>query len=251
MRRNFAWAALIALLIAGSVSGCSWSQEWRRPLVVQDMARQLPTYPDTAVVYFEEAIPTKPLLETVWDNVTGVFWDAGESKQIGYTRNYSGVMILPLPIGVAATMRTHTRIVMPFGRSFAEVFESALRKSFSKYFMCYDNSCLTTSTAQNGHAKVLRIKIESFATWEDPRNYLNLYAKGLYIVMNDDGTAHSEYQFKKSILKSRMGNVFNTHDSIIDTMNDLLNELSADLTAEIITKSFTQNGTDVGDVGSK
>jgi hypothetical protein len=230
---------LVFVLTLGLIAGCSWDR--RKPLIIQDISRPLPVYHDSVVVYFEEFIPGKPLPETVWDNAVGPLWDVGASNQIGFTQNYSGT-ILPLPPGVVSIMIIRTRIVMPFGRNFTGVFESALKKSFARYSVCYDDSCLQRSILQGNATKVLIIKVSSFHTWEGPMNHLNFYAKGSCKVLNKDGTPIKEYSFQRTMPGNKLGGVFNTHSSMIDAMNRFLNQFSEDLAADIITADEVQAG---------
>jgi hypothetical protein len=87
-------------------------------------------------VAFEETLPSKPLSETVWDNAKGPFWDVEESKQIGFTQDYSKFMPVAASAGIiggavggaiaglaAGPELVNTRIVIPFGRIFSKTFE--------------------------------------------------------------------------------------------------------------------------------
>ena len=49
----------------------------------------LPAHSEPAIVYFEEAVPHRPLPETIWDNTVGPSWNVEESRQIGFTQEYS------------------------------------------------------------------------------------------------------------------------------------------------------------------
>lgn len=237
MHKNRYSFAVAGIILACLFSACSIDWDRRKPLVVQDVTQQLPVYSDIVAVYFEESVPNRPLVETVWDNVSGPLWNVEESNRIGFTQTYSGPAPL-LPPGFLGVIVIRTRIVMPFGRTFTGVFESALRRSFSKYSVCFDNACFNRSMTQGGPSKLLQIKISSFYTWEGPTNHLNLYAKGSCKIFNKEGTLLNEYPFEKSVLSHKLGNIFNTHSNFIDAMNTLLNQFCEGLTTELITKSF-------------
>ncbi len=235
MKKNGVLWMCIILSVAGLFSGCALAH--RMPLAIQDVTKPLPSRAEEIAVYFEESIPAKPLPETIWDNTTGAVWDVEESTQIGFTQTYRGGVV-PTPFVVVGVATIDSRIVIPFGRNFTGVFESALKKSFSKYFLCYDTSCLTACIEQNNPSKVLRIKITSFQTWENPLNHINFQIKGSCRVLHKDGTLLKEYVFEKTMLTRPIGTTLSRAGDFIDEMNKLLNDFSADLTVEIITKLF-------------
>jgi len=54
--------------------------ERRKELTIDSYNQQLAlTNTEDLKLIFKEVVPGKPLNETVWDNVTGAFWDVKES----------------------------------------------------------------------------------------------------------------------------------------------------------------------------
>jgi hypothetical protein len=85
------------------------------------------------------------LNETVWDNATGAFWDVKESKQIGFTQDYSKFIPVAATAGIiggavggavagaaAGPQLVDTRIVIPFGNVFSITFESAITRNIKR-----------------------------------------------------------------------------------------------------------------------
>jgi hypothetical protein len=91
-----AWLLLIPLLTA---CGITLSPVKRKPLEIGLFKTQLPSHSQKMLVRFEDTVPSKPLSETVWDNVSGPFWDVEESQQIGYTQNYLKLAVASAAVG--------------------------------------------------------------------------------------------------------------------------------------------------------
>lgn len=239
MKRKRFPLVIICTLIVALLSSCSWQR--RKPLTIGEISQELPPHTENIVVYFVEVVPSKPLFETVWDNVSGPFWNVTESNQIGFTQHYKPQFFaIPPPLlPVAAQSGVNlvdSQIMMPFGRTFTGVFESALKKSFHNYQVCYDNSCLEKSIQQANYTQALKIKITYFYVWEGPLNHLNLYVKGDCKLLNKNGTMVKEYDFERDMLHQKLGSVLSTHSSFIAEMNRLLNKFADDLSFEVITK---------------
>jgi len=233
---------VICILLITFLSACSW--ERRSPLTMGEISQPLPSRSENIVVYFAESVPSKPLPETVWDNVSGPFWNVTESNQIGFTQHYKAQFFAIPPallpaVALSGVNLIDSQIMMPFGRTFTGVFESALKKSYSKYHICYASPCIEASIQQADYNRALKIKISYFYVWEGPLNHLNLYVKGSCKLMNKDGTLIKEYDFERDMLKQKLGSALSTHSSFITEMNRLLNKFAEDLSLEILTKIYS------------
>ena len=130
------------------------------------------TYPGTALIHFQQVIPNKKLSETVWDNVTGPFWDLEESKQIGFTQNYAklaavsavgGTAMVGAAVGTGTINEiVETRIVIPFGRIFSETMVCGIEKSFSENIVCFDKTCEKAHLQSSPSAKIIEISVKEF-----------------------------------------------------------------------------------------
>jgi hypothetical protein len=142
---------LLALLISGC--GSMMNVDNRRPLNISPLDTSLPPNTQKILVRYENTLPGYPLAETVWDNVSGAFSDKKESQQIGYTQNYSKLLPAAAAAGavggaiggavLGATAGPHlvdTRIVIPFGRIFEDVFESGRQKVFPISSASFDDA---------------------------------------------------------------------------------------------------------------
>jgi hypothetical protein len=186
------------------------------------------------------------LNETVWDNATGPFWDVEESKQIGFTQDYSKFVPVAATAGVfggaiggavvGVTLGpelVNTRIVIPFGNAFSNIFDSAVQKNFTASKICFDDMCVNKLSPSN----ILKIKIDNFLVWEAPLNHLNLYTKGKSTHMFN-GEIIKEYNFEKSMLSQKLGGMLSTHSKFLNEMNRLINQFSEELTVEILEKGL-------------
>ncbi len=187
------------VLLAALLASCA--QSGRKPLEPISFSRTLPDLPGGAIVVgFEESVPGKPLAETVWDNVSGPFWDAAESKQIGFTLDYKPQFFFVPPEMVplyakAGINLNDTRLIVPFGNILSSTVASAARKNFSQVNLCYDEECVRSSNAPTA----LRIKVEQFFVWESPVNHMNLYVKGRSLCSRN-GTAPKEHRFERHLM---------------------------------------------------
>ncbi|MCE5195373.1 MAG: hypothetical protein LLF28_08015 [Nitrospiraceae bacterium] len=189
-------------------------------------------------IKFEESVEGKSFKETVWDNVSGPFWDIEESRQIGFTQNYKpqffAIPPVLLPVVAESGLNlVNTRILIPFGNIFSGMFESAASKSFTASQICFDDLCMKKSSAPD----ILKIKIVKFIVWESPLNHLNLYAKGKSTHMLNEKII-KEYEFEKSMLSQKLGGVLSFHRTFMNAMDKLTNKFSEELTAEILEKGL-------------
>lgn len=243
-------ASLCSLLIVFLLISCA--QSGRKPLDIPPFTRTLAATPQEAIVIrFEQSVPGKPLNETVWDNVSGPFWDAAESKQLGFTPRYKPQFFFIPPAQVpimakAGINLNDTQIIIPFGNILSSTIESAARKNFSQATLCFDEGCSSTSASA-----VLSIKVEQFFVWETPLNHLNMYVKGKS-VCSRSGSAVKEHKFEDHIMYQKIGGLVSPYSRAIDeklggllttpTMfMDEMNRIS-NLFAEAVTAEILSNG---------
>lgn len=235
---------LVSVLV--SLSACTtWSR--RKPLEIAPYAQRLSSaaIEDVSVV-FEETLPKRPLNETVWDNRTGPFWDSEESRQIGFTQDYSKFLPVAVSAGViggavggavaglsAGPELVESRIVIPFGNIFTTTFASAIAANSKKYSAC----CLPDCDAQKTGLSVLKIRINEFYVWEGPLNHINLVVKGKS-EYSSNGVGIKEYRFEKSTLSQKLGTVMSTHASFIKEMNRISNVLAQDVSTDVLSNAF-------------
>ena len=242
-RSKIRFIGICIMITATLFSSCALPR--RKPVVVNSITQDLPKYPNGVMVYFEEPIPDKSLSETVWDSARGAFWDVKEAGQIGFTQNYKAQMLVVPPVLMPTAAKSgvplvDTLIVIPFGKIFTGIFESALQKSFSKYIICFENNC-ARSHRDEFSAYAMRIKITDFFVWEGPLNNINLHVKGYCQPMDVNATGVMRYEFEEKILNYELGGVFSTHSKFIDEMNNISNQLAEKITLNIISNGLVKN----------
>jgi hypothetical protein len=235
--KSFTLVCLFTVVTTMLLTSCALPR--RKDIDVSSFNQKVSVIPvQNITIKFEESVQGKPFKETVWDNVSGPFWDIEESRQIGFTQNYKPQFfaIPPILLPVAAQSGVNlinTRILIPFGNVLSSMVDSAARKSFVASTICFDDMCVNKSSAPN----ILKIKIDNFLVWELPLNHLNLYAKGKSThILN--GKIIKEYQFEKSMLSQKLGSVLSTHSKFMNEMNRLTNQFAEELTAEILEKGL-------------
>jgi hypothetical protein len=243
MKTNMIIALGMIMILVGC--GVTLSPNKRKPLEVTPVTVELPRHSQTILVRFRETLPGKPLNETVWDNVSGPIWDVRESKQIGFTQNYANLVALGVVSGVAggavgagaagamAPQVVDTRILIPFGRLFGGVFQSALSKSFSRATICFEPSCTSIPDKTD---YVMAVKVTEMKVWEGPMNHINLTASVTSEISmpGHDDTAPITYVTKKDLLGQSLGSVFTTSSGFIRAMNRIANAFSADIAVDLI-----------------
>jgi hypothetical protein len=190
------------------------------------------------IAKFEPAVPGKPLNETVWDNVSGPFWDKKESKQIGFTQNYKPQFLLIPPPALPAVAHGGTglvdsQIVIPFGNIFTTLFESAAQRSFTKVVTCFEQDCANTSEGGPG----IRVKIENFLVWEAPLNHINFHITGTTTFFSSTGSK-KEYSFQNELLNQKLGTVMSTHNSFIRELNKVSDQFADQTIKAIFENAF-------------
>lgn len=236
--RHAGYAATIWMAIA--LSGCggvTMSPVKRAPLQIDGYQSSLQPDQRKLLVKFEEVIPGHPVSETVWDNVSGPFFDIIESKQIGFTQDYgklaAGTTVAGIPGGLVAGMRPdYTRIVIPFGRIFEEEFKAGLSKTFPNAIACATKECEATSLNPQ---YTVDIKVSQFKIWEKPLNHLNLKATIDCTVRSTIGNAPEySFQINKQLDSYPLASGLATSQSVIREMNKASNQFSAEIVEDIL-----------------
>jgi hypothetical protein len=211
----------------------------RRPLEIGASNAQLSsTRNERLIATFEPSVSGKPLNETVWDNVSGPFWDKKESKQIGFTQNYKPqFFLIPPPLLPAVAKNgaglVDSQIVIPFGNIFTTLFDSAAQRSFSKVVTCFEQDCAKTSES----SAEIRVKIEKFLVWEAPLNHINFHINGTTAFFSP-AQPKKEYSFQNELLNQKLGTVMSTHNSFIREMNKIADQFADQTVQAIFEKAF-------------
>jgi hypothetical protein len=227
-----------AVLVAITLSGCggvTMSPIKRAPVQIDGYQSHLQPVQRNLLIKFEEVIPGHQVSETVWDNVSGPFFDIAESNQIGFTQDYgklmAGTAVGGIPGGMVAGMRPdYTRIVIPFGRIFEEEFKSGLAKAFPNAYACTTKEC---ETASHSPQYVVEIKISQFKIWEKPMNHLNLKAT-IDCKIRSVTTPEYVFQINKQLDGYPLASGLATSQSVIREMNKASNQFSAELAEDIL-----------------
>jgi hypothetical protein len=241
------------LLLAGMsvfISGCgtTLSPVKRKPLEIIPLETSLAPSSQKILVRFESTLPGTPLAETVWDNASGAFADVKESKQIGFTQDYS--KLVPVAIGGAiggavgglvvgtssATQPDYTRIVIPFGRIFQDVFQSGLEKVFTNSFVCTDDASESEKLQSATLGQIVRLKVTEFEVWEKPLNHLNMKATVECKVYRPNGLDQLEYVYDahREITNQSIGSVMTTSSGFVKKMDEISNQFAAGLSEDIL-----------------
>src|SRR5688572_26858911 len=248
-------AARLLLIAAFGLfmSGCgaTLSPVKRKPVQVSSLETSLPSSGRKILVRFASTLPGKPLAETVWDNVSGAFADAEESRQIGFTQNYSKLVaaaaagaVIGGPVGggvggaVVGKHPSYTRIVIPFGRIFQGVFESGLQNTFPNSLTCSDDACELEKLKSAEPTRVVRLRVAEFQVWEEPLNHINLRAMVECKVHQAGLTNKLDYIFeaRDEATKQSIGSVMTTSAGFIKEMNKISNRFAGALSEEILKK---------------
>ncbi len=239
--------AVACLFLIGLLTvSCSLPRRQLIDMPPYDKTVSVPAIKNLRVI-FDEVIPGKPLNETVWDNASGPFWDVEESKQIGFTQDYTSFIPVAATAGLiggaiggavagaaAGPDLVKTKIFIPFGNVFSRTFQAAMPKNMNDYSICFNSIC---ASRQSPNGNELRITVEKFFVWEGPLNHLNLYVKGKS-QFKGDGTEAQGYAFEKAMVSQKLGSMMSTHSSFLKEMNRLTHLFAAELTTEIIEKAI-------------
>jgi hypothetical protein len=237
-----ALSLLVTTLLLASGCGVTLSPVKRAPLQIAALHPALAPDSQPMLLQFESTLPETPLAETVWDNVGGAFVDATESKQIGFTQDYSesipAEMVGGVPAAVAVeTQPSYTRIVIPFGRIFEGVFQSGFQNVFTNSIVCADTSCVSNQQTMLPRY-ILKLKITSFKVWEQPLNHLNLQATVECKLDWMDKTNEPEfvYEAQAKVTQQSIGSILSTSRGFIKSMNKISNEFATTLSKDILEK---------------
>ncbi|MFA6543465.1 MAG: hypothetical protein WCS99_03515 [Limisphaerales bacterium] len=187
--------------------------------------------------------------ETVWDNVTGAFVDAKESKQIGFTQNYS--KMIPAAVGAGALggviggaivgvtagpQLVETRIVIPFGKIFENTFQSGLKRAFPNSLVCTDGSVEANNGPSVTLRRTARVRVTEFQVWEKPLNHLNLKAAVVTELYQSDKIDHPDHVFETHHLATNksIGSIMSTSGGFLKEMNKVSNEFAGELSEKIL-----------------
>ena len=255
MRNTFFYRTVTKLLLVVTmsifVSGCgaTLSPVKRKPLAIIPLETSLTPNSQKILIRFESTLPGKPLSETVWDNSSGAFADVEESKQIGFTQDYSKLMpgaivggaiggaIGGLIVGTSsATQPGYTRIVIPFGRIFQDVFQSGLEKVFTNSLGYTDDASETEKLKSATFGHIVRLKVTEFQVWEKPLNHLNMKATVECKVYRPSSLSQLEffYDAHREITNQSIGSVMTTSSGFIKKMDEISNQFAATLSEDIL-----------------
>lgn len=78
LRRTVLLLLVTALAVSLQACGTTMNPVKRKPLRIDPMETSVVPGAQPILVRFEEKLAGKPLSETVWDNVSGAFWDVEE-----------------------------------------------------------------------------------------------------------------------------------------------------------------------------
>jgi hypothetical protein len=254
MRNTISYRIVVKLLLVVGmsvfISGCgtTLSPVKRKPLEIIPFETSLTPSPQKILVQFESTLPGAPLVETVWDNASGAFVDDEESKQIGFTQNYPKLM--PIVIGGAvggaigglvagtssATQPDYTRIVIPFGRIFQDVFQSGLQKAFTNSSVCSDDANESEKLQSATLNHIIRLKVTEFQVWEKPLNHLNMKATVECKVYRPGSLDQLEYVYDahREITNQSIGSVMTTSRGFVKKMDEISNQFAAGLSEDIL-----------------
>lgn len=192
-----------------------------------------------AIVFFEPAVPGRPLLETVWDNVDGPQWNPAESTKIGFTQHYSlpAAAFVPQPVrvGLFASGQASfvsSRIMMPLGRLIATACEQQLKAHFAQVTVCFDASCV--AQAQATPATLLGVAITQAAVAETRTNRVSLAAKGTVSVQAPGAAGSSTTALAVRIDERSITDNGLFHSDFIKTMNVIANEFANRVGGDIV-----------------
>jgi hypothetical protein len=237
--RSVSFFAALAVCVTGC--GVTLSPVKRAPVQIFLLETSLPTNSQALLVRFEETLTGTPLTETVWDNVSGAFADARESKQIGFTQDYSQLIPAQIIAGVpgavaVGTRPDYTRIIIPFGRIFEGVFQSGLQKAFPNSITCSNQSDEFKAPAAEETNRMVSLKVAEFKVWEKPLNHLNLKAQVECKVYRMGVTNRPEFIFQvcNQATNQSIGSVLSTSSGFIKGMNKISNRFAAALSEDVL-----------------
>lgn len=238
-------ALIAAICVLSSGCGVTLSPVKRKPLSVSPVETSLSSSSQKILVRFDSPLPERPLAETVWDNAVGAFWDVKESRQIGFTQDYSKMIVAEAVGGalggavvgaVAGPQLVKTRMVIPFGRIFEGVFEPGLQKVFPHSAMCYDDATEQSELLASGAKYVVKVRVKGFQVWENPLNHINLRAGVEAGVYRAENLTQPEFTLQANhlVTNQSIGSVMSTSSGFIKEMNRISNQFTGELSNDLL-----------------
>jgi hypothetical protein len=168
----------------------------------------------------------------VWDNASGAFANVEESKQIGFTQDYSK-FFTPWN-GVLEP--SYTRIVIPFGRIFQEVFKSGLQKVFTNSLICTDDASELEKLQSVAPKHIVRLKVVEFQICEKPLNHLNMKAVVECKIYQASRLDQPEYVYDAhcEITNQSIGSVMTTSSGFMKKMDEISNQFAGTISEDIL-----------------
>ena len=224
---------LISITAGSYGCGVTLNPVKREPLRIIPLQSNLPIFDEKPLIYFLPTLSDKKLSETIWDNISGPLWDPEESTRIGYTQYYGAFIV-------------QSRIFIPFGRIFSEVFISGIKNSFSNFDVCFYESCESQNLKSLPFDPIIKIEVKSFSIWEGPLNHLNFKATVTAKVRKKNKNEFSEttYVSTKELTGQSLGSSLTTSSGFIDEMNQLANRFAADITLDILKNGYNPQDRD-------
>jgi hypothetical protein len=232
----------LLIVLTGFISGCgiTLSPIKRRPLEITPMTTSLGPNQAAILVKYEGPLAGVPLALTVWDNEPSTFPDSVESKQIGFTQDYSKTEPVGMNPGAggysAAFQPDYTRIVIPFGRLFEGVFQSGLQQAFPHGLVCTNETATIPSQAADGVSKIVSIKVTDFQVWEKPLNHINLKASVECKIYDPSDVKQPVLSFisQKEMDSQSLASGLVTSDSLVRAMNKIANQFAGSISEDIL-----------------
>lgn len=227
------------VLTASLLSGCMLINPVKR-MDLQEVTfkRPLPHVEKRVVVLFDEVVPGKPFNETVWDSVTGPFWDLDEAGQIGLTVSYKIDPIM-MPAGASAiTTATGARWVVPFGPLMSAMMKSALEQHFSGGIVCYTDSCAKIALASGQGDSLLRVK-PTFKVWTPSPTSLTLnYSSDITYGVYTPGSFGVERSGRSFLSKLDMKLNKIISYKAISEMRDYSKEYAEEVVGDLLARAY-------------
>jgi len=241
MKIRFLHICLLMVLM-GLICGCgiTLSPIKRRPLEITPLTTLLAPDQAAILVKYEGPLPGVPLVLTVWDNEPSAFPDSVESKQIGFTQDYSKTEPVGMNPGAggysAAFQPDYTRIVIPFGRLFEGVFQSGLQQAFPHGLVDTNEVDPIPSQAADGVSKIVSIKVTDFQVWEKPLNHINLKASVECKIYDPSDIKQPVLAFisQKEVDSQPLAAGLVTSDHLIRNMSKIVSQFAGSISEDIL-----------------
>ena len=232
---------IIAALVFSTSCGITLSPVKMAPVQIASFETSLPPSHEKVLIRFESTLPGTPMAETMWDNVSCAFADIEESKQIGFTQNYSALVPAAAVGGsiggaAVATQPEYTRILIPFGRIFEGISLSGFQKIFPNLSTCFDTLCEQEKLLSLAPRYVVRLKISEFHVWEAPLNHLNMNGSIECTISRASKTNQPSQHCnaRHQVTNQPIGSVLTTSSGFINEINTISNEFAGKLFEQLL-----------------